>query len=117
MRVSIPLGAGFSASGGNCIFLFITNNLNNCNLHSVHLFCGVSWTPEICISKGPDADLWIFPGSALPCANFKRKTKTGRQGVLEMFYKVGNKSHQASDPFFVDEMEQNVSKELTVQKV
>lgn len=34
-----------------------------------------------------------------------------------MFYKVGNKSHQALDPFFVDEMEENVSKELTVQKV
>lgn len=41
LRVSIPSGAGFPASGGNFIFPFRTSNLNNCNLHCTFILWGV----------------------------------------------------------------------------
>ena len=66
---------GLPVSDGNYTFHLITNNHSNYYLCSVHLFCVVSLTIEVCITTGdcPNANIWMFPGSALPCVSFKKK--------------------------------------------
>lgn len=83
---------------------------------TVHLFCGVLLTPETSISKG---DKYIdIPRVCIALCEFQEENNNRKtRNIGNVCYNVGNKSHQGSDDFIVDEMEENVSKELIKHQV